>query len=60
MYNVRVEGRDKKFETLLFDELAEGQAKLAETLEQETFSQASPVRPPAKSSQNCESSSSFL
>jgi hypothetical protein len=48
--NVRVEGRDKKFETLLVDKLAEGRSKLAETLEQRRFSQVSPARPPAKGS----------
>ena len=50
MCKLMVEGRDKKFETLLVDELAEGWAKLAETLEQGKFSQASPARLPAKSS----------
>jgi hypothetical protein len=50
MCSVREEGRDKKFETLLFDELAEGRGKLAETLVQGKFSQSWPARPPAKSS----------
>ena len=41
--SVRVEGRKSKFETVLYDELAEGRAKLAKTLEQGTFSQVRPL-----------------